>query len=198
MRTLLMMLLASLAAAAQPSGAALPPITHALRIKWAVASTVGPANLAGGVFVAGWGTAFNKPEEYGPHWEGFGKRYGMRLTGSATSSAMEASLGALWGEDPRYPRLGPAATFGSRLDQAWKYGFVARSRSGSVMPAYARYLAIPGSNFLANTWRTGSETQLNDAVIRTGLGFAGRVTANLFAEFWPDIRDRLFRRDNSR
>jgi len=42
----------------------------------------------------------------GPHWEGFGKRYGMRLTGVVTGNAMEASLGAIWGEDPRYVRVG--------------------------------------------------------------------------------------------
>jgi hypothetical protein len=193
MRIVLTTLLATAAVTAQPASATLPPVTHALRIKWAVVSTVGASNLAGGLFAAGWGTAFNKPEEYGPHWEGYGKRYGMRLTGSATSNAMEAGLGALWGEDPRYPRLGRGASFGARLDRAWKYSFVARRGSGNAMPAYARYIAIPGSNFLANTWRAGSETQVNDALIRTGLGFAGRITANLFAEFWPDVQRRLFR-----
>ncbi len=46
----------------------------------------------------------NRPREYEPHWEGFGKRYGMRFTGIATGNAMEATIGALWGEDPRYFR----------------------------------------------------------------------------------------------
>ena len=164
------------------------PVTAKDRLKWVTLSTVGVPNLAGGVFAAGWGTAFNKPREYGPHWEGFGKRYGMRLTGGATSNAMEASLGALWGEDPRYPRLGSGARFGARLDNAMKYAFVARGPSGNPMPAYARYAAIPAANFLSNTWRADGEAQTRDAVIRIGLGFAGRVTANLFAEFWPDIR----------
>ena len=186
MRLLSLLLIASATLLAQNP----PPITNTLRIKWAVTSTIGAPNLAGGLFSSGWGTAFNKPEEYGPHWSGFGKRYSMRLTGSATSNALEASLGSLWGEDPRYPRLGSGSTFGARLDHAWKFAFMARNRRGNATPAYARYLAIPAGNFLSSSWRADSETQVNDAVIRTGLGFAGRVTANLFAEFWPDLRRR--------
>ena len=73
------------------------PIDAEGRMKWFVRSSVGPASLAGGVISAGWGTMLNSPREYGPHWDGFGKRYGMRLTGVVTGNAMEASLGAVWG-----------------------------------------------------------------------------------------------------
>src|SRR5438067_1584288 len=47
------------------------------RLKWVVSSTVGPASLAGGAVSAGFGTLINLPSEYGTHWSGFGKRYGM-------------------------------------------------------------------------------------------------------------------------
>src|ERR1700760_2154394 len=81
-------------------------ITPSERFTWFVNGTVGPATLTGGLVSAGFGTLTNRPREYGPHWEGFGDRYGMRLTGVVTSNAMEAGLGALWGEDPRYQRAG--------------------------------------------------------------------------------------------
>jgi len=55
-------------------------------VAWFVDSTVGPKSLGAGVISAAWGTAFNNPEEYGPHWGGFAKRYGMRLTGISTSN----------------------------------------------------------------------------------------------------------------
>ena len=77
-------------------------ITTEVRVAWIVKGTLGPRSLAIGIFTAGIQTAQNRPREYGPHWEGFGKRYGIRLTGVATERVMEASLGALWGEDPRY------------------------------------------------------------------------------------------------
>src|SRR5262252_4994798 len=60
------------------------------RFRWFLQSTAGPASLAGGVVSSAFGTALNMPKEYGPHWEGFGKRYGMRLTGISTGNAMEA------------------------------------------------------------------------------------------------------------
>src|SRR5881394_3869721 len=70
------------------------PVTGPERFKWFVKSTVGPSSLfLYGPLSAALGTATNSPEEYGPHLAGFGKRYGMRLTGVSTGNAMEASLG---------------------------------------------------------------------------------------------------------
>jgi hypothetical protein len=161
------------------------------RFNWVTMTTLGPPSLAGGVISAGWGTLMNKPEEYGTHWEGFGKRYGMRLTGLATSNAIEASLGSIWGEDPRYPRA-EGVPFKARILNVVKMTVLATGRDGQTMPAYSRLAAIPASNFLSNAWRADSEASVHDAVIRTGLGFAGRMAANAFAEFWPDVRKRVF------
>ena len=69
------------------------PITGKERFEWFVLGSVGPKSLGAGIFSAAISTAENTPVEYGPHWEGFGKRYAMRLTGVATSHAMEAGLG---------------------------------------------------------------------------------------------------------
>jgi len=68
------------------------PISVQQRFHWVIKSTVGPESLTAGLFLAGIATARDTPEEYGPHWDGFGKRYGMRLTGIATSSVLEAWL----------------------------------------------------------------------------------------------------------
>jgi hypothetical protein len=63
---------------------------------------------------------------------------------------------------------------------------------GTIAPAYARYGGIAGNNFLSNTWRVRSESSAGDALVRTGLGFAGRFVSNAFDEFWPDVRRKLF------
>ncbi len=162
-------------------------ITVEERLKWFASSSFGPASLTGGLFSAGLGTWANLPKEYGTHWEGFGDRYGMRLTGVVTSNAMEAGLGALWGEDPRYRPAGPGHSFGSRLKRAAKMTFVAENSRGGLMPAYGRFIATAGSNFLSNTWREPSEADTQHAISRTGLGFLARFSGNLFAEFWPSI-----------
>lgn len=170
------------------------PITKQERVKWFIRSSVGPASLMGGVISAGFGTAFNTPREYGPHWEGFGDRYGMRLTGVVTSNAMEAGLGALWGEDPRYPRDSAGEPFKNRAGHVMKWTFLARDRNGNTVPAYARYIATAGNNFLSNAWREPSESGTTHALERTALGFAARMSSNAFKDFWPDVRGMLHHR----
>jgi hypothetical protein len=166
------------------------PITAKERLHWLVKSTVGPESLVAGMLSAGINTAANEPREFGSSWEGFGKRYGMRLTGISTGNAIEAGLGALWGEDPRYDRVS-RAPFTSRVCNVIKLTFAARYRDGHVAPAYGRLIAVPGNNLLSNTWRARGETQAGDIALRTVLGFIGRMGANTFVEFWPDVRRHI-------
>jgi len=168
------------------------PITAKQRLNWAVVSTVGPASLLGGTISAGWGTLFNSPREYGSHWAGFGDRYGMRLTGLVTSNAMEAGLGAIWHEDPRYWRKGDEAPLKNRIKHIFKYTFLAVDETGAARPAYARYVAYAGNNFLSNTWREQSEADTSDALERTATAFLGRIASNTWVEFWPDVKRKVF------
>ena len=169
------------------------PITRSERLKWFTVSTIGPQSLGVGVISSAWSTAFNNPPEYRPTWTGFGKRYGMRLTGVSTGNAIEAGLGAVWGEDPRYVRA-EGKPVGTRIRQVIRMTFLALQRDGSVRPAYARYSAWMGNNTLSNAWRVESQTSLDDTVIRVVVGVAGRLGGNAFAEFWPDVRHRIRRR----
>jgi hypothetical protein len=181
-------------AAPQAPSASLKPyhsITAKQRVQWFVQSTVGAETLAVGVLSAGIGTARDSPKEYGPHWEGFAKRYGMRLTGVSTGNAMEAGLGALWGEDPRYFRS-YRQPFPGRIKNVVLMSFLAHSRSGQLSPAYARYIATPGNNFLSNAWRADSEANNRAAALRTLWGFLGLMGKNAFTEFWPEVQHRVF------
>src|SRR6266446_2128041 len=167
------------------------PPTVTDRVKWFALTTAGSLSLlAVGPLNSGWGTMLNKPKEYGPHWEGFAERYGVRLTGVSTGNAMEAGLGALWGEDPRYFRA-EDEPFGSRVNNIAKMTFAARRHDGQLTPAFARCIAIPGNNFLSNTWRPDSEATTPAALRRTLFGFLGRMGGNAFQEFWPDVRQKL-------
>jgi hypothetical protein len=169
------------------------PITDRQRLQWFLDSTVGPETLTVGLISAGFGTARDTPKEYGGTWAGFGKRYGMRLTGVATGNAMEAGLGSLWGEDPRYFRTYHQPLKG-RLRSVAIMTFLAHNRDGQLMPAYARYIATPGNNFLSNSWRPDSEANARSAALRTLWGFVGLMGKNTFTEFWPDLRRYVFRK----
>jgi hypothetical protein len=161
------------------------------RFTWFAKSTVGPQSLAAGLFTAALGTAANTPKEYGPHWEGFGKRYGIRLSGVSTSNAMEAGLGTFWGEDPKYyPTKG--LPIKGRIVNVMRTTFTAPRPDGHYAPAYARFIAISGSNFLSNTWRADSEADAQHAAMRTLYGFLGHMGGEAFQEFWPDVQKLIF------
>jgi hypothetical protein len=183
-------------AATSSSSDARQPITAQERVQWIARGTIGPEGLAGELFGAGWGTLFNSPKTYGTHWRGFGDRLGMSVAGNAVSNTIEAGLGAIWGEDPRYIRDG-GASFGRRIGHAAKMTYMAEDRDGKLMPAYARFIAIPGSNFLSNAWRPAGDDSADRAAIRTGFGFLGRFGNNTFDEFWPDFKQKLFHHGRS-
>ena len=163
------------------------------RVQWAAAQTFGPESLLVGTLTAGIGTGRDNPEEYGPHWDGFAKRYGMRFTGVAASNTIEAGLGALWGEDPRYVR-DQNLPFKKRIGHVFLLSFAARNRQGKLVPAYARYVAIPGNNFLSNTWRVSSEATTSAALTRTGYGVLAEIASNAWSEFWPDVTRMVFKK----
>jgi hypothetical protein len=186
----------ALPADAIPSVIATAPPTERLtlssRYRWAAKSSIGPARLAGSTITSALSTASNEPEEYGPHWDGFAKRVGLRLAGGATGTMMEASLGALWDEDPRYERA-----FGrplkARLAHVVKMTFLARDREGGLMPAYARYLSVPANSYLSNAWRPDSERDARHTAVRIPMSFLNRAVGNLVNEFWPDATKWLRR-----
>jgi hypothetical protein len=70
--------------------------------------------------------------------------------------------------------------------------FLSHNREGALMPAYARYAATVGNNFLSNTWRADSEANNSAALTRTLYGFIGLMGKNAFTEFWPDLKGRVF------
>lgn len=111
-------------------------------------------------------------------------QFGVRISGVHASRT-----------DPRYFRV-PDEHFNARVMNIVKQTFAARRRDGTFAPAYARFMAIPANNFLSNTWRPDSEANNHDAVLRSLEGFAGRMAANAFEEFWPDVRTNVFRRND--
>jgi hypothetical protein len=107
----------------------------------------------------------------------------------AVTNGLEAGVGLFWDEDPRYFResTGPIV---NRIGHAVRTAFVARRRDVEI-PAYARYTANVASVFIAEKWLPPSASTANDRTRRLASAFIGRSLANLWEEFWPDIRARV-------
>jgi hypothetical protein len=163
------------------------PITSAERIHWIVDGTVGPQSLfIVGPLSAAWQTAWNTPEEWGQGWSGVGKRYAQREADVAISNTIEAGLGALWGEEPRYI---PSARKGiwPRARYALKTSVLSQGRDGRLRPAWARYAGNTLNNVIENAWLPPSQTTAAQTALRSGMGIVTRMGGNLWDEFWPDV-----------
>jgi hypothetical protein len=168
------------------------PITLTGRLQWFAVETAGPVSLLGtGPISSGWGTLLDRPKEYGTHWEGFGQRYGIRLTGISTGNAIEAGLGSVWGEDPRY-FPSHLRGFRARAGYVIKTSFLAPHRDGQWHPAYARYVGVVGNNILSVTWRVPSERNTSNTLQRCAYGVLVDIVGNAFTEFWPDVKRKVF------
>ena len=177
--------------AAPPPPPVIAPITAKQRIHWIVNGTVGPRSLlVVGPLSAAWSTAWNTPEEWGQSWSGFGKRYLQREANVAISNTIEAGLGAIWGEDPRFVRshrqgIWPRARF------AMKTVLLAPRRDGHLAPAWGRYAGNVFNNTIENNWLPPSVTTPGRTALGTAAGLAGRLGGNLCDEFWPDVWRRI-------
>jgi hypothetical protein len=172
-------------------------VTPWQRLGWFDEKTFGISNLGGSIPGAALQTILDRPREAGPHWEGFGERYGVSVSTNAVSNAMEAGLGAIWHEDPRYMRDGSRVPLKSRLGHVVTWTVLAPNRDGELRPAYARFIAFSGSSFISDAWREPSDTTTEHALDRIAFAFLGRMGSNAFEEFWPDTKRKLFHHGKS-
>jgi hypothetical protein len=169
------------------------PITPKQRLDWSADGVFGrPAVLAA---VAGdaWQTAWNTPPEWGRTWRGAGSRFAEREVDVALSNGIEAGLGSLWSEDPRYIRLGHGG-IARRFGYAARTVFVAPRKDGAMAPAWARYAGNTVNSVIENAWLPSSQRTWQATVIRSGNSMFGRLATNLWGEFRPDLV-RLWSRD---
>ena len=163
------------------------PITSEQRLTWTVSGVVGPQSLfVVGPIAAGWQTLWNQPQEWNQSWSGFGKRYLQREADVAISNTLEAGVGAIWGEEPRYMRMGHGS-IRARAKWAIKTAFVTQRRDGKLHAAWGRYVGNTVNNVIENSWLPPSSNTVGNTIYRSAAGFASRIGSNAWEEFWPDV-----------
>ena len=170
------------------------PITGAERINWIVDGMLGPRSLAVGAITATWNTGLQIPDEWSRSPFAFRERYLQREADVAISNTLEAGLGALWGEDPRYIRAPRGSATRSRFAHAFKTVVLAPRADGQLKPAWGRFAGNVFNNVIENAWLPPSMTTPGQTALRSANGMLGRLAGNLWEEFWPDIRSRLSHR----
>jgi hypothetical protein len=166
------------------------PITSAQRVAWLAGETTSAGALSGAAFSSAWLTTGNWPKEWHQSLGGYGRRFGDAQAAAAISNSIEAGLGSLWGEDPRYFASGQRGHW-ARVRHAASSVALARRRDGHLAPAWGRFAGSVAASAIENTWLPPSASTRRQTATRVATGFAAQLALNLWTEFWPDLRHRL-------
>jgi hypothetical protein len=147
-----------------------------------VGSMFGPTALAKRVVSAGYSTWRNSPEEWGPHWEGFGKRFASGTGKSIIKSTVQYGLEEAFKLDSHYYRS-KHKSVGARVKNALISPVTARDQNGKRVLGFPRIIGTyTGSIVAAETWYPDRYTWKNG--LRSGtISFGMSAAFNLFKEF---------------
>jgi hypothetical protein len=187
------LLLLDLPAIAQTPGAL--PLRD--RARYQVKEIAGPSSLLSAGAISGIRLWYGEPREWGQGMAGFGRRYGYTMAGRAVNNGIKFGAGALIGDDPRYVPS-QAKGLGTRIRYAIVHTFILPRRDGGTIFAWSRLAGDYGSGFISNAWYPARYGGPGHALVRGTLSLSGDIGANLFREFWPDVRKRIFRKRPSK
>ena len=130
------------------------------------------------------------PGEWGKSGAGFEKRAASLYGQFVIGALIEDGVKVIHKEDTRYRRRGEGNFF-KRTGYAIATTFVARRPDGGNTPAFSLLANAYGSWAIATRW-SPRELQTPASIAQwgtTGLGVT--VVADVFREFWPDLKKRF-------
>ena len=165
------------------------PLTLGQKYLYTFDRVLGPGALFADGFHGLIDYGLNKPHQWGREGESIGLRAASTFGRSFLRENIAFGVRALDHEDPRYFRSGHGNLF-SRTRYAAIHTFLVRNDNGSTMPAYSLFVAGSTMPFIAQSWRPEQFS------LARGFGGGGTilglaVVANVWNEFWPDIRATL-------
>jgi hypothetical protein len=191
MRSFALVLLFTTAVAAQTPTPYVPLTTLERWQHFGHETFLSPGLYFAALSVAGGAQMAKDPPEWGPHWDGYGKRAGTLLATYAMQSAVHEGAAAALGYDPRYQHC-ECKGGGRRLGHALLWSFLTKNNEGRTrfnVPAVAGAYA---GEMIPYLWYPARYSPLKDG-FREGTQEVGiTVGVNLFREFAPELK-RFFR-----
>ena len=127
------------------------------RFKKYINSMFGPWSIGRAVASAGLSTWRDSPEEWGPHWDGFGKRFASNMGRSVIKNTMMYSMDEAFKLDSYYYRS-TKRDVGSRIKNAMLSPVIARKPDGKKVFGFPRVASTYASSVIvAETWYPGTD-----------------------------------------
>ena len=143
-------------------------------------------------FFSGQAQLQNDHPQFGQGASGFAKRYGTAFTDQMVGNYMtEGIMPALFHEDPRYFRKGPAGGHPmKRALYAASRVLISKTDKGAWGFNFAEVVGNTAASGVSNLYYPGERT-LGDNAERTITQITTDAISNVLKEFWPDVKQRL-------
>ncbi len=174
-------------------GEKVPPLTTKDKFLFPLHEEVRPLNLVPVVLLGAYGSIRGTDPKYGTDGNGFGERVGAAALRQTTIRIFsDGLLPAIFHEDPRYYRKA-YGTFDSRVVYALKRIVVDPRDSGKRNLNYSDVLGRGMAAALTQAYYPAASVS-SAVVLRTwGYSLLGSESVNLFQEFWPDVKHKVFK-----
>jgi hypothetical protein len=178
---------------AQSAAPGTNPLDWQGKLQFHAQATYGPWAITSFVAYAGFLQVTNSPKEWGQGADAYGKRFASTLGWSAIHGTLAFGLDTALHQDPRYYRS-LSTGFWRRSAHALRGTILTRTDSGGETLSTWRIGSAYGAAFLSDLWYPARLDTVRHGFVVGSLGLGFGFASNLGAEFWPDIKARLFHR----
>jgi hypothetical protein len=141
---------------------------------------------------AGLNQARNTWPAYGQGSTGYAKRYGAAVADTADRQFMSNFLfPALLKQDPRYFRLGQGSVL-RRVLHSLRQEWQAKSDQGARQFNYSKVFGVFAAKAVSNTYYPAGDRGFAKTLRNSGVSLLWGMATNVAAEFWPDVKCRVF------
>lgn len=168
------------------------------RQKWQnfVRETVAPMTFGASAFNATFSQLTQGNPQYGRGGVAWAKRYGASVADIATENFFgDFVVASAFRLDPRYHRMGPGRSLSYRTGYAISRAFVIGRDTGGNTFNFSNVFGNAMSAGFSNVYYPAPSRTFNAFLSHFAISVIDTGFANLAPEFWPDFRDRVFRRN---
>jgi hypothetical protein len=164
------------------------------KLSYHLKQSVGPLALAGGAAYAAILQEADTPREWGLGGSGYGKRYASTIACSGIHGALAFGLDSTLHEDPRYYRAANGGIL-RRAGHALRGTILTHTDKGTETLSLWRLGSAYGAAYLSNQWYPDRLNTVKLGFAEGSLQIGFDLASNLAAEFWPDIKRKIRRKN---
>ncbi|MGA8763114.1 MAG: hypothetical protein WB562_09640 [Candidatus Sulfotelmatobacter sp.] len=174
----------------------LPPISTGQKYRLATAGVLDYFTFPFIGALAAIDQANNAPKSWGQGWGAYGQRYGASFADNGIGTYMTTAIfPSMLHEDPRYYQLGHG-TITHRTFYSLGKLFVARTDSGHSRFNYSENIGNAAAAAFSNVYHAPEDRTLGRNLGTYGMLDMWDGVSNLMKEFWPDIRRKVFHKQD--